>query len=185
MLSGDYPTPCCPLFSLEWAGWGRGYSGPDTGFWLWFKMTGQILGYLVAFYSQQLFFWSQMAIGHFSLLLLISAISMGYCFQLRITLLMSMGHSNFVWANVPISHPKMTSSSNALLLNSVTASDANYSSYYRSQTLTALNGQYFQSSVQFQYLKQLEHLHSENTLCHPMITHTIDSYPIPSHNKTK
>ena len=154
-----------------------------------FKMTGQILGYLVTFYNQgfqQLFFWIQMAKGHFSLLLLlISAISMGYCFQLRITLLMSMGHSNFVCANVPISHPKMTPSSNALLLNSVTAYDANCSSYYRSQTLTDLNGKYFQSSVQFQYLEQLEHLHSENTLCHHMINHTIDSYLIPSHNKTK
>ena len=32
--AGDYPTPCCPLFSLEWAGWGWGYAGPDAGFWL-------------------------------------------------------------------------------------------------------------------------------------------------------
>ena len=34
-------------------------------------------------------------------------------------------------------------------------------------------------------LEQLEHLRSENTLCCPMITHTIDSYWIPSPNKTK
>ena len=33
--AGDHPTPCCPLFSLEWAGWGWGYAGPDAGFWLW------------------------------------------------------------------------------------------------------------------------------------------------------
>ena len=34
-------------------------------------------------------------------------------------------------------------------------------------------------------LEQLEHLHSENTLRHPMITLIIDSYWIPSQNKTK
>ena len=33
-------------------------------------------------------------------------------------------------------------------------------------------------------LEQLECLHSENTP-HPMITHTIYSYKIPSQNKTK
>ena len=32
---------------------------------------------------------------------------------------------------------------------------------------------------------ELECQHSENTPCHPMITHTIDSYGIPSKNKTK
>ena len=34
-------------------------------------------------------------------------------------------------------------------------------------------------------LEQLECLRSENTPCHHMITHTIDSYLIPSQNKTK
>ena len=33
--AGDHPTPRCPLFSPEWAGWGWGYAGPDVGFWLW------------------------------------------------------------------------------------------------------------------------------------------------------
>ena len=36
-----------------------------------------------------------------------------------------------------------------------------------------------------QKLKQLEPLHSKNTPCCPMITHTIDSFQIPSQNKTK
>ena len=34
-------------------------------------------------------------------------------------------------------------------------------------------------------LEQLERLHSENTPSRPMITHTIDSYQIPCHSKTK
>ena len=34
-------------------------------------------------------------------------------------------------------------------------------------------------------LEQLERLRSENTPHCPMITHTIDSYQIPCHNKTK
>ena len=34
-------------------------------------------------------------------------------------------------------------------------------------------------------LEQLEHLHSEDTPCRLMITHTIESYWIPSQNKTK
>ena len=34
-------------------------------------------------------------------------------------------------------------------------------------------------------LEQLERLRSENTPRRPMITHTIDSYQIPCHNKTK
>ena len=37
---GDHPTPCCPLFSLEWAGWGWGYAGPDAGFWLCSQTPG-------------------------------------------------------------------------------------------------------------------------------------------------
>ena len=34
-------------------------------------------------------------------------------------------------------------------------------------------------------LEQSERLHSVDNLCHPMITHTIDSYQIPSQNRTK
>ena len=34
-------------------------------------------------------------------------------------------------------------------------------------------------------LEQLERLHSEDTSRNPMITHIIDSYWIPSQNKTK
>ena len=34
-------------------------------------------------------------------------------------------------------------------------------------------------------LEQIECLRSENTPRRPMITHTIDSYQIPCHNKTK
>ena len=34
-------------------------------------------------------------------------------------------------------------------------------------------------------LEQLECLRSEDTPCHPMITHTIDSYWIQSQNLTK
>ena len=34
-------------------------------------------------------------------------------------------------------------------------------------------------------LEQLEHLRSENTPRRPLITHTIDSYQIPSQNKTE
>ena len=34
-------------------------------------------------------------------------------------------------------------------------------------------------------LEQLERLHSEDTPCRLMITHTIDSYWIPSRKKTK
>ena len=34
-------------------------------------------------------------------------------------------------------------------------------------------------------LEQLERLRFEDTPCRPMITHTIDSYWIPSQNKTK
>ena len=37
----------------------------------------------------------------------------------------------------------------------------------------------------FLKLEQLERLLSENTPCRPMITHTMDSYQIPCHNKTK
>ena len=44
---------------------------------------------------------------------------------------------------------------------------------------------YFKATSSSSQLAQLECLHSEDTPCRPMITHTNDSYWIPSQNKTK
>ena len=51
---------------------------------------------------------------------------------------------------------------------------------HRQMTMTL----YIYRPRQFQ-LEQLERLHSEDTPCHLMITHTIESYWIPSQKKTK
>ena len=51
----------------------------------------------------------------------------------------------------------------------------------------ALKGAQTQHDLPYQYnkLEQLEHLHSQDNPYHQLITHTKDSYRIPSQNQTK